>query len=37
MFTTTKDISDAVLDMIGEAVKASGGAVGQRFGMKGFK
>lgn len=37
MFTTTQDISDSVLDMIGEAVKASGGSVSQRYGMKGFK
>lgn len=37
LFTTTQDISDTVLDMIGEAVKASGGSVGQRYGMKGFK
>ncbi|KAE9989997.1 hypothetical protein Vi05172_g10619 [Venturia inaequalis] len=37
MFTTTQDVSDSVLDMIAEAVKASGGSVVQRYGMKGFK
>ncbi|TLD20957.1 hypothetical protein E2P81_ATG08621 [Venturia nashicola] len=37
MFTTTQDIKDSVLDMIGEAVQASGGSVAQRYGMKGLK
>lgn len=37
LFTTTEAISDDVLNMIGDAVKASGGSVGQKYGMKGFK
>jgi hypothetical protein len=37
LFTTTSDIDSNVITMIDEAVKASGGSVGQTFGMKGFK
>jgi hypothetical protein len=37
LFTTTADVSDSILSMIGDAVRASGGTVGQTYEMKGFR